>query len=145
MSSTPTPQAGDANRSLAFLAVSLGGTGIALLSCILRLIVRLRVVRSIGWDDYFIVISTVSTINLVNRLLPILSSKVLAIVGSGLNIPEGLYGFGRHAFDLTKHQRIEATKFSEFALPWLVMSTCFSKISICMFLLRVVEKQKRSW
>lgn len=60
MSSTTPPAGGDVNRGPNFLAISLTTTSLAFVTCILRIFVRLRIVRSIGWDNYMIIVAIVS-------------------------------------------------------------------------------------
>jgi hypothetical protein len=71
--------------------------------------------------------------------------EVSALVASAINIPEVLLGTGRHEFYLNLHQIIESGKLNTLAQPWSIMSTCFSKVSVCLFLLRIIEHQNRNW
>jgi hypothetical protein len=71
--------------------------------------------------------------------------KVFALVASAFNIPEVLLGTGRHELYLNLHQIIESGKLNALAQPWSIMSTCFSKVSVCIFLLRIIEHQNRNW
>jgi hypothetical protein len=71
--------------------------------------------------------------------------KIFALVASAFNIPEVLLGTGRHEFYLNMHQIMESGKLNTLAQPWYIMSTCFSKVSVCLFLLRIIEHQNRNW
>lgn len=115
------PPGGDHNKGPAFLAVSLTTTIVALTFVGLRIYVRTRIVRALGWDDWTIVLA-----------------MILATVDTAINIPEVLRGEGRHEYYLTPDARIETLKLNDLTIPFVVMSPCFSKISICLFLLRII-------
>ena len=57
---------------------------------------------------------------------------------TSLNVPEVIWGEGRHAYYLSADARREALKFNYLTIPFIIMSLCFSKISICLFLLRII-------
>lgn len=57
-----------------------------------------------------------------------------------MNVVQVDAGFGRHMALLSAHQRMEALKWNWLASPFLVLSLATSKISICLFLLRVLKK-----
>jgi hypothetical protein len=40
---------------------------------------------------------------------------------------------------------MESVKLSTLSAPWYIMSTCLSKVSVCLFLLRIIEHQNRNW
>lgn len=57
-----------------------------------------------------------------------------------MNVVQVNAGFGRHMALLSVHQRMEALKWNWLASPFLVLSLATSKVSICLFLLRVLKK-----
>jgi hypothetical protein len=59
MFSSAPPLDGDVNRGPTLLTISLVTTSIALLTTVFRIFVRHRIVRSIGWDDYTIIVAMV--------------------------------------------------------------------------------------
>ena len=63
MEALPEPRGGDQNRGPSFLIVALLFCVFALLSVLLRLFVRIRIIGSTGWDDYLISLAVVSSIN----------------------------------------------------------------------------------
>ncbi|KAL9589098.1 MAG: hypothetical protein Q9203_002111 [Teloschistes exilis] len=113
------------NKGPSFLATALVFTIIALVFVSLRLRVRTWVEHSAGWDDGMIVFST-----------------ILAIVSTAFNIPEVQAGYGRHQATLSEIALIESLKWNYLATPLLVLSIAASKISICLMLLRILEKTK---
>lgn len=55
-------------------------------------------------------------------------------------MPEVLVGYGQHLYYLSDGDIIEALKWNYLATPLLVFSLAASKISICLLLIRVLEK-----
>ena len=118
------PLHGDENRQGGILATCFLVTVIACLFVALRMITRIWIVRSIGWDDYTIVFAALG-----------------CIIGTALDVVEVHYGFGRHRYYLTKWQYIEMEKYSYGEWIQTFQTLMFTKISICFFLLRIpVEK-----
>ena len=68
--------------------------------------------------------------------------KLLAIVSTAYNVPEVIAGYGQHIYHLSQHQLSEALKWNFLATPLLVLSLAASKISICLFLLRVLRQTR---
>lgn len=68
--------------------------------------------------------------------------KLLAIVSTAFNVPEVVAGYGRSRYHLSSHQLSEALKWNYLATPLLVLSLAASKISICVFLLRVLRQTR---
>jgi len=145
ISGSPNPPAGgDTNRGPQILAVAIVTTAIVVISCIIRLFVRFRIVRSVGSDDYIISIATVS-LPRTNMLICSNERQVFAVVGAGFLCAEVHNGLGRHEYYLTLEQILTATRLGIVAQLWILMSTCLSKISGCLFLLRVIVHQNRTW
>lgn len=67
-------------------------------------------------------------------------NKVLAIVSTGFNVPEVLSGYGQHLYYLSEEAIIQSLKWNYLATPLLVFSLSFSKISICLFLVRLLDR-----
>lgn len=83
------------DRNLEVKAVAATFVSIASITVILRCYVRLRVVRSFGWDDGAMVIA-----------------MLFYFMFSGSMIGGSLYGTGKHFSDLTAHQRVTAMEVS---------------------------------
>lgn len=60
MEALSEPLGGDRNKGPAYLAVALTFCAVACVFVLLRMFVRLRMVRSTGWDDAFICVALVS-------------------------------------------------------------------------------------
>jgi hypothetical protein len=77
-SPTPPPLAGwdqpDDNNGPKLIAATAVVTGFALISVILRLWVRVGIIKSVGWDDRFIVLAMVSRL-LLSRFHEILAAQ----------------------------------------------------------------------
>lgn len=54
--------------------------------------------------------------------------------------PEVYFGTGRHVYYLTAYQRVMAVKLDWISQAFHIMSTCFGKISIVMFILRIIGR-----
>ena len=64
------PSDGDRSQGWALLAVCWAFVTAALATTILRVWVRTRLTRNLGWDDYYMIIAMVGkTVNDVNHLL----------------------------------------------------------------------------
>ena len=68
--------------------------------------------------------------------------QLLAVVSTIFNIPEVAAGYGKHMQYLTMEEIFEALKWNYLATPLLVFSIAASKTSICLFLLRVLERTR---
>ena len=114
------PPHGDENRQSGIIGTAILVTVIACITVALRMMTRIWVVRSVGWDDYTIFLAALGT-----------------IIGSGLDIVQVHYGMGRHMFYLTEWQFIENQKYSYGEWIQTFQTLMFTKISICFFLLRI--------
>ena len=125
MSSTgPPPLHGDENRQAGIIATTFVVTVLACLAVALRMVTRIWIVRSVGWDDYTILCAAVGT-----------------ILGTALDLVEIHYGLGRHRYFLPEWHWIEFEKYSYGEWIQTFQTLMFTKISICFFLLRIpVEK-----
>lgn len=124
-SSGPPPHNGDENRQGGILATTFIVTIIACMAVALRMGTRMWIVRSVGWDDYTILLAAFGI-----------------IIGSGLVVVQIHYGLGRHKHYLTEWQYIEFEKYSYGEWIQTFQTLMFNKVSICLFLLRIpVEKQ----
>ncbi|KAI0015813.1 hypothetical protein F4780DRAFT_44112 [Xylariomycetidae sp. FL0641] len=113
----PTVGSPHANtRGPALLAVSATTSVLALLTCLLRYCVKTRISRRVAWDDYFVGLA-----------------MLLGAVGACFTIVEAGSPdeFG---------QRQRALQFDFLAQPWLNMGSALAKVSICLFMLRLVAR-----
>ncbi|KAL8782218.1 MAG: hypothetical protein Q9213_005584 [Squamulea squamosa] len=86
----------------------------------LRIATRWWIVKSVGWDDITIVLAILGT-----------------IIGASLDFVEVHYGFGRPAWYLTDHQIREFLKYTYGEWIQTFASLMWTKISICLFLMRI--------
>ena len=63
-------------------------------------------------------------------------------MSTAFNVPEVIAGYGQHIYYLSDHQLSEALKWNWNATPLLVLSLAASKVSICLFLLRVLKQTR---
>lgn len=68
MEALPEPQGGDQNRGPAFLVVALLFFALALVSVLLRLYARVRILGLTGWDDLLISLAMVSAIETLENV-----------------------------------------------------------------------------
>lgn len=109
------------------LYVTLSITTAALvLSSVLRINVRVRHASMLGWDDLFMILGT-----------------CLNVVASGFDYAGATYGFGRHQQFLSETKLIQARKYSELAVLIAILAILLIKMSICFFLLRLIERTHR--
>jgi len=62
----------------------------------------------------------------------------MALLLLAFNAVEVSFGYGRHEYYLTPKQQIESTKYNILATVAVVLGPCLAKISICLFLLRLL-------
>ncbi|CAF9937459.1 MAG: hypothetical protein HETSPECPRED_000546 [Heterodermia speciosa] len=120
------PSDGDRSQGWAILAVCWAFVATALATTMLRVWVRLRLTRNLGWDDHYMMIAMVTT-----------------IIGAGLVTAEVISGgLGRHSYYLQPSQRrlFAALGWGDWIQTFITLM--FTKISICLFLLRIVDSKK---
>ncbi|KAL4963664.1 uncharacterized protein BDV14DRAFT_190774 [Aspergillus stella-maris] len=113
------------DRGWVILAVSWPLFSICTILIALRVWVRTRIIQSWGWDDPFIILAMLCAST--NTILVTLSAH---------------YGTGRHALDLNDFEKIQSTKFNWLSQGFHVMSTNWGKVSVGLFLLRIIQKVK---
>ncbi|KAL8752901.1 MAG: hypothetical protein Q9199_005418, partial [Rusavskia elegans] len=123
----PAPPTQDSNlRGMAILSISLVTLTVGANLVCLRMYVRMK--RHItGWDDYTICIAL-----------------ALSLLGTVADVYQVANGAGRHIETLTPAQLSEFIKWA-FVVGGVgfVISTCFVKISVCIFILRFINKTRR--
>ncbi|KAL8936178.1 MAG: hypothetical protein Q9211_004313 [Gyalolechia sp. 1 TL-2023] len=80
-----------------------------------------------GWDDYTICIAL-----------------ALSLLGTVANVYQVANGTGRHIETLTTEQLSEFIKWTFVEGVAFVISTCFVKVSVCIFILRLIDKTRRN-
>lgn len=110
----------DENRQGDMLAMTITVTTLTTIVVVLRMVIRMRLVRNVGWDDYTIVAACLGH-----------------VVALGLVVMELHYGFGRHRYYLTQRQYTQFLKYSYGEWIQTFQTLMFTKISICLLLLRI--------
>ncbi|KAI9675737.1 MAG: hypothetical protein M1817_001104 [Caeruleum heppii] len=116
---TPPPYP-DENQGPRILAVCVTTTVLAFVIVCLRLFTRIKVVRSVGWDDYVILLT-----------------MAVSIAGLAVIIPEIQHGGGRHAAYLAPEMMSVGIKLNFITQPIYLWGIALAKISISLFLLRL--------
>ncbi|CAK42146.1 uncharacterized protein An14g05850 [Aspergillus niger] len=133
-----------ADKGPQITAVSWSFGGVAIIVVTIRLYTRLILTRKAGWDDFFIVLSLVSYP--CKSLLYNTSAnpdgawmQLSAIVCSGLAQTGVHYGLGKHMADISNAEwKIEAFKYTVIAPNFSMVSTTTGKLSVAVFLLRLM-------
>ncbi|KAL4881786.1 hypothetical protein BJY04DRAFT_227572 [Aspergillus karnatakaensis] len=115
-----------ANRGWILYAVSWPLFGLSVIVTTLRFYVRIRILRSLGWDDAFILLALMCAI--VNTVLVTLSVQS---------------GTGRHMEDLSHSQQIASAKYQLLSQGFHVMATNWGKVSVALFLVRIISEVKQ--
>ncbi|CAL8584531.1 hypothetical protein XPA_010122 [Xanthoria parietina] len=125
----PPPPGGDQNRGDDIIITQFVLISIATILVGLRLWVRSRLTRKIGWDDILITLALIIT-----------------IIGSAFNVMMVREGFGRHLYYLkrTPKQIPRATFWHIIWQPTFFLSVTLTRISICFLLLRIFGVN-RTW
>lgn len=126
----PLPSNGDRNRGAAIVATQAIFVAIGTALILARLYVRTVVIRKFGLDDLVILLGLICAIT------------VLATNGLMVH-----YGIGRHQFFLSLSPQLlqqlsKAVMWQYISQPILIISTMFTKLSICLFLLRIFGTKK---
>ncbi|KAM7203289.1 hypothetical protein V8F33_002280 [Rhypophila sp. PSN 637] len=119
------PPDGDVNKGPIVLAITYVTTSIALLAVAMRMFVRVKVVKSVGWDDY-----------------AILLASAMAILVLAWEIMSVNHGNGRHAYYLSEYDKVQASKWSRLTVPPNLTACTLARVSFCLFLMRIVNRQR---
>ncbi|KAL4902664.1 hypothetical protein BDW74DRAFT_62543 [Aspergillus multicolor] len=109
------------DRSAAIRGVAAAFLALSSVAVILRCYVRLRIVKAFGWDDFVMIIS-----------------MLFYIMFCTCMIGGSLWGTGKHLTELTAEQRTMAMEYWWFCNISYAISSVLAKISVCIFLLRVM-------
>ncbi|KAF2806512.1 uncharacterized protein BDZ99DRAFT_394327 [Mytilinidion resinicola] len=120
MATPPLPNYPNDNQGPIILATTGTVTALALITLALRLFVRIRMIRNVGWDDYAMIMAA-----------------ALCIAGFICIVPEVHNGAGQHINHVDRAHFGRGLKWNFVTQPIYLWSICLVKISIGFFLLRV--------
>ncbi|KAI0405971.1 hypothetical protein F4802DRAFT_560164 [Xylaria palmicola] len=104
-------------------------TGLVIVLTAARILGRTLFIKQTGWDDVFMLLGCSAAV----------VCSTLAVVGAS-------HGFGRHLKDIEDpNDRIEAIKYTIIAPVLSIISSTSSKISILIFLVRLVGVSTKKW
>ena len=127
METLPPPLGGDVNRGQTFIILVAVLGFVSVITTVLRVGVRIANHQQ-GWDDY--------TIALATLLL------LIQVVLSGLQYHAGI---GRHMVYLSLDQNMDALKWSYVTILLFFVAVCLTKVSICLFILRIKKTGWLKW
>ncbi|KAK2773136.1 hypothetical protein FQN53_004282 [Emmonsiellopsis sp. PD_33] len=122
----PPPPDGDVDKGPMLQAVSWAECSIALVLVMARIFTRTRLINRWGWDDAFICLAMACAC--VNTVCVTICVH---------------FGTGRHVYYLDEYQKVQANKYNWISQGFHVMSTNWGKVSVALFLLRIINKGKR--
>lgn len=122
------PSSGDRNLGPLLIAVNWAVFGPATILVCLRLITRIWITRNFGWDDAVIGLT-----------------QMINAVGMGFVMLEVDYGLGRHVQYLPKDHYEGFLKYNFLDWIQVFVTLVLSKISICLFLLRISKFERWRW
>ncbi|KUJ20502.1 uncharacterized protein LY89DRAFT_682224 [Mollisia scopiformis] len=115
----------DVNHGPKLLAATLVVTIAALLSVSARMWVRKIMIKSVGWDDYFIC-----------------GAMLISLIAEALTIADVNYGAGRHEVYLTDAAKLSYGLYLNFiSQPFFLVAVVLVKVSVGLFLLRLTPSQ----
>jgi len=116
----------DVNHGPKLLAATGVVTAAAFISVVLRMYVRAVMIKSVGWDDKFIVMA-----------------MILSLICMFIVIPQAYYGAGRHAYFLAADPAKEeyALYLNFISQPFFLIGVTLVKVSVGLFLLRLTPSQ----
>lgn len=121
---TPDPH-GNRDRGTGYLVYVWIMVWLSTLTTLLRAVVRGRLTRNLGSDDYFMIACTITN-----------------LIGLGFVTRCVLDGEGHHMYYLSAAQRQNFVLVEWMDWMQTFISICFFKISICLFLLRIKDTRK---
>ncbi len=121
------PPDGNVTKGTTFIILATVLTSISLITTAMRLGVRITN-RQQGWDDLTIALAMIL--------------GLVQLVFSGLQYHAGI---GRHAYYLGQTQAMDAVKWSYVAMTMFFVIVCLTKISICLFILRIKKTGWLKW
>ena len=131
---SPVPQSpadGDRNRGPGIIGMQTSLTVLCAALVLARLYTRSTIVRKVGIDDFLIVVA--------------LAAAIITLALNGVMVH---YGMGRHQYYLTGPQSTEnlilIVKYGYLSQVALILSTMFTRLSICFFLLKIFGS-KKAW
>ncbi|KAL8640208.1 MAG: hypothetical protein Q9228_002841 [Teloschistes exilis] len=126
MEKSGPPPYGDLNSGPGLIASTTVLVAVSAVVVALRVATRWWVVKNIGWDDITIVLAIVG-----------IKLQLGTIIGAALDFVEVHFGFGRPSWYLTDHQIREFLKYTYGEWIQTFASLMWTKISICLFLMRI--------
>lgn len=130
----------DKSGSITAASWSLGGLSIILVA--LRLYIRVWVTRLPGWDDFFAAFALVRPSVYAFQA----HNQATGVVCSALAQVAVHYGLGMHTADITDpYDKVNALKYTVIAPNFSVVSTTAGKISVSIFLLRLLGYSAKLW
>ena len=69
-------------------------------------------------------------------------SKIFGLVTTSTSLVEVHNGLGRHIYFLTPDMITNLAKFQVYSILFILISAAFTKASICIFMLRLFQRQK---
>lgn len=116
----------DVNRGPQILAVCGSLVGLATVTVLLRLWVRVRLIQQTGWDDFFALAAAM-----------VMLAEMIVIV------PEVHYGAGRHAeYIVPASNVVTGLHFNFVTQPLCLIALCFTKLSVGVLLLRLTPSKR---
>jgi len=68
--------------------------------------------------------------------------QTLSCISTAFNVTQLDHGGGRHTYYLQLPQAIESSKYVDLAQLFLIIITCITKVSICLFLIRIPNSKR---
>ena len=149
------PVDGNQNRTQPILGMIIGALVISCAFVGARMYTRLYITKSARWDDWTIIAALVSLF--IHSLLNAVQWKTLiasgvdrrfgyiqlgTVIGSGLDFVEVHEGSGRHEYYLTNDQFRVYTKYNYGEWIQTFATLMFTKVSICLLLLRISPSRR---
>lgn len=129
----------DVSRASVVTIPTIVTTVMALVLTLLRLYVRRYMIRMLDWDDLFNVLAMVSSSHTHSNVKEkITREQATVLVVMGLVLVATHYGLGRHVKFVDPIRSAYSVKLLRVAEFLLIFSTIFIKISISLFLKRLL-------
>ena len=136
------PSTGDRNLGTVLIGVNWAVFGPSIIIVCLRLVTRIWITRNFGWDDAMIALAQVSKAISLDHASYLTDTQAVNAVGMGFVMLEVWFGLGRHVQYLPADHYVGFLKYNFLDWVQVFITLALSKISICLFLLRISKFER---
>ena len=133
----------DRDRAPTALAIIWTWCALSILIVGLRVFTRVTIVRQLGIDDYFILLTLVGLLckSLAGKVADV--TKTFSVQISAIFTAYAKHGGCRHIFYLSDSQKVYVLRLNWLSQPFCVLALITGKISVALLILRMLAKVQK--